>query len=246
MEVCVDSVDSAINASRGGAKRIELCASLSEGGTTPSVGMLRVVKPLAKKVPVFVMIRPRSGDFLYSDYEFDVMKTDLKILKENGADGFVFGILQKDGSVDKERCQELVDLSRPLPVTFHRAIDVTQNILQSLEDVISLGCERVLTSGGEATALEGTPTIRKMVEQSTGRIIIMPGGGITERNLRRILDETGAIEFHASARSSHQSPMQFTNSAVSMSAAFAVSDYCVKVTDRDRVKTMIAIAREGC
>lgn len=246
MEVCVDSVDSAVNACRGGAKRIELCASLAEGGTTPSVGMLRVVKSLAKKVPVFVMIRPRPGDFLYSEYEMDVMKIDLKILKENGADGFVFGVLQKDGSIDKERCQELVDQSRPLPVTFHRAIDVTQNILQSLEDVISLGCERVLTSGGEATALEGTPTIRKMVEQSAGRIIIVPGGGITERNLRRILDETGALEFHASARSSLQSPMQFMNSAVSMSAALSVSDYCVKVTDRDRVKTMITIAREGC
>lgn len=246
MEVCVDSVDSAVNACRGGAKRIELCASLAEGGTTPSVGMLRVVKSLAKKVPVFVMIRPRPGDFLYSEYEMDVMKTDLKILKENGADGFVFGVLQKDGSIDKERCQELVDQSRPLPVTFHRAIDVTQNILQSLEDVISLGCERVLTSGGEATALEGTPTIRKMVEQSAGRIIIVPGGGITERNLRRILDETGALEFHASARSSLQSPMQFMNCAVSMSAALSVSDYCVKVTDRDRVKTMITIAREGC
>lgn len=244
MEVCVECVDSALNAARGGAKRIELCSGLSDGGTTPSVGLLRVVKQLVK-VPVFVMIRPRPGDFLYSDHEMEIMKTDLRILKENGADGFVFGILLKDGSVDKERCQELVDLSRPLPVTFHRAIDVANNILQALEDIISIGCDRVLTSGGESNALEGTPTIRKMVEQSAGRMTVMPGGGITERNLRRILDESGADEFHASARSSFQSSMQHTNPAVSMSAPIVANDSCIKVTNRDRVKTMIAIAREG-
>jgi copper homeostasis protein len=244
MEVCVDNVESAINAFRGGAKRIELCSDLAEGGTTPSVGIVRVVKQLVK-IPVHVMIRPRAGDFHYSDQEMDVMRTDIKILKENGADGFVFGILHRDGTVDRDRCQELIDLSRPLPVTFHRAIDVTPNILQSLEIVVALGCERVLTSGGEVNALEGTPMIRKMIEQTDGRLVIMPGGGITERNLRRILDETGASEFHASARVPRDTAMSYVNSAVTLSAPGCSDLRHLRVTDRDRVRSMISIARES-
>lgn len=245
MEVCVDSVESAVNAFRGGAKRIELCSSLIEGGTTPSVGLLRVVKQQVN-IPVHVMIRPRAGDFHYSDQEMDVMRTDIQVLKENGADGFVLGLLHRDGTVDMNRTQELIDLSRPLSVTFHRAIDVTVNIVQSLELVVSLGCDRVLTSGGEATALEGTATIRKMIEQTAGRLTVVPGGGITERNLRRILDETGASEFHASAATARHTTMTYVNPAVSVSSSHVNNDLqLVKVTDRDRVRSLISVAREA-
>ncbi|KAE8590710.1 hypothetical protein XENTR_v10018167 [Xenopus tropicalis] len=164
MEVCVDSVESAINAERGGAGRIELCASLLEGGITPSVGLLQVVKQYLQ-IPIFVMIRPRGGDFLYSDREVEVMKADIRLAKIHGADGLVFGALTEDGRIDAELCMELLAVSRPLPVTFHRAFDMVYDPLLAMETLISLGFERVLTSGCDTSALEGLPLIKRLVEQ---------------------------------------------------------------------------------
>nr|XP_055026725.1 copper homeostasis protein cutC homolog isoform X3 [Misgurnus anguillicaudatus] len=164
METCVDSVESAINAERGGAGRIELCSNLLEGGTTPSTGLLQIVKENVK-IPVYVMIRPRGGDFLYSDWEVEVMKKDIDQMKRHGADGLVFGALTEDGRVDSELCMELMATSRPLPVTFHRAFDMVHDPAVALEVLVSLGFERILTSGCDSSALEGLPVIKRLVEQ---------------------------------------------------------------------------------
>lgn len=242
MEVCIDSVESALNAERGGAIRVELCSNLMEGGTTPSLGMLRIIKQRTP-VPVFVMIRPRGGDFLYSDDEFYVMKEDIRILKEGGADGIVFGILSSQGEVDIERCQELLELSRPLPVTFHRAFDMLKDPFTSLEILIQLGFDRILTSGQDSSALEGLPTISHLVEKAKERIIIVPGGGITERNLERILRGSGAKEFHCSARTSFPSSMSYKNTNTSMGASLRPPEFVNKVSTYEKVKNFVFVAR---
>uniref|UniRef100_A0A9J7XHS1 Copper homeostasis protein cutC homolog n=1 Tax=Cyprinus carpio carpio TaxID=630221 RepID=A0A9J7XHS1_CYPCA len=263
MEVCVDSVESAINAERGGAGRIELCCSLLEGGLTPSTGhytqqlcssltcitlvlvcsgLLQVVKE-SVRIPVYVMIRPRAGDFLYSDWEVEVMKRDIEQMKIHRADGLVFGALTEDGRIDTELCMELLAASRPLPVTFHRAFDMVHDPAVALEALISLGFERILTSGCDCSALEGLPVIKRLVEQAKDRIVIMPGGGITERNLQRILEASGSQEFHCSARSSKDSTMKFRNSNVNMGGSLSIPEYAVKVADVTKVRTLNAIAK---
>ncbi|MEE6486315.1 hypothetical protein FKM82_014573 [Ascaphus truei] len=242
MEVCVDSVESAVNAERGGAGRIELCANLLEGGTTPTIGVLQVVKQYVQ-IPVYVMIRPRGGDFLYSDREVEVMKADIRLAKIHGADGLVFGALTEDGRIDTELCMELLAVSRPLAVTFHRAFDMVYDPAVAMETLISLGFERVLTSGCDSSALEGLPLIKRLVEQAKGRIIVMPGGGITERNLQRILEGAGVQEFHCSARSTRDSGMNYRNNSVSMGATLSTSEYSMKVADVTKVRTLNAMAK---
>lgn len=232
-----------MNADQGGASRLELCSNLVEGGTTPSLGMLRVIKNLVT-IPVFVMIRPRGGDFLYSDTEFQVMMEDLQILKENRADGIVFGILTADGGVDVKRSRILIDLARPLPVTFHRAFDMVKEPESALESLIELGVDRVLTSGHDSTALEGLAVLQRLVKVGLGRILVVPGGGITERNLTRILEESGAVEFHCSARTSRTSLMEYCHTGVSMGASFGPPEFSVKVADTDRVCILLATARK--
>ncbi|CAH1784205.1 unnamed protein product [Owenia fusiformis] len=242
MEVCIDSVASAINAEKGGAIRVELCANLMEGGTTPSLGMLKTVKEFTN-LPVFVMIRPRGGDFLYTDAEVTVMKNDITALKTAGADGFVIGVLTEEGEIDKDTCRQLIGLCRPRPVTFHRAIDMCKRYETALETIIQLGCERVLTSGLENSALEGVPVIKNMVDIAKERIIVMPGGGINERNLQRILDGTGAKEFHCSARSTIPSNMSYRNTAVAMGASISPPEFQRKITDIDKVRKLVYIAK---
>lgn len=239
----MDSVESSINAVKGGASRLELCTCLSEGGITPSLGLLRVVKQEVR-VPVFVMVRPRGGDFAYSEQEFEVMKEDLRLFKEDGnADGFVFGVLTPDGEVDSGRCAELIEMAHPHPVTFHRAFDMTRDPFRALETIISLKVERILTSGQDSTALDGLPLIKELVERSRGRITIVPGGGITERNLERILKGSGCVEFHCSARTSTTSVMMYCNQNVCMGAKYGASEYTVKMTDVRRVQTLSSIAQ---
>ncbi|NXN28312.1 CUTC protein, partial [Nycticryphes semicollaris] len=268
MEVCVDSVESAVNAERGGeargvavgrasagsvltclspgAGRIELCAGLVEGGTTPSMGLLQVVKQCVR-IPVFVMIRPRGGDFLYSDREVEVMKADIRLAKLHGADGLVFGALTEDGRIDTELCTALLAVCRPLPVTFHRAFDMVHDPLVALETLISLGFERVLTSGCDSSALEGLSLIKRLAEQVSDALVTMglfpPGGGITERNLQRILEGSTASEFHCSARSARDSGMKFRNPNVAMGASFSAPEYSIKVADVAKVRTLNAIAK---
>ncbi|NXW06868.1 CUTC protein, partial [Fregetta grallaria] len=203
----------------------------------PPPGLLQVVKQCVR-VPVFVMIRPRGGDFLYSDREVEVMKADIRLAKLHGADGLVFGALTEDGRIDTELCTALLAVCRPLPVTFHRAFDMVHDPLVALETLISLGFERVLTSGCDSSALEGLSLIKRLAEQ-----VGVPWGGITERNLQRILEGSTASEFHCSARSARDSGMKFRNPNVAMGASFSAPEYSIKVADVAKVRTLNAIAK---
>ncbi|XP_052828596.1 copper homeostasis protein cutC homolog isoform X1 [Octopus bimaculoides] len=227
-----------------GAIRLELCSDLVEGGTTPSVGMLEVMKEKTN-IPIMVMLRPRAGDFYYSQDELDVMKRDLLALRQAGADGFVLGILNRDGTVNTVQCKELIAMASPLPVTFHRAIDMTSNIMTALEDVIQLDCARVLTSGQATDALQGVSVIKQMIDKADGhRLLVMPGGGINVNNLQKILEISGAREFHGSARETRDSLMTFRPaSAVKMGGA-SESEFCIRVTSATLVRQIVSIATE--
>lgn len=237
LEVCSGSLQSALNAQAGGAHRIELCDNLAEGGTTPSPGTIRqAIQRL--DIPVFVLIRPRAGDFLYSDGEYAAMKEDILFCKEHGARGIVVGMLLADGSVDKYRMSELVILSRPMQVTFHRAFDMAKDPFQALEEIISLGCDRILTSGQAATAMAGAALINKLVQQAGDRIRIMPGSGINEHNVVELIHKTGAREIHASLRSPVSSAMEFRNDRTSMGSPGS-DEFSRMETDPARVQTVL-------
>jgi copper homeostasis protein len=218
IEICIDSVASAMAAERGGARRLELCGDLLEGGTTPSAGMIERVRA-SVSISLQVMIRPRGGDFCYTPDEFEVMQRDLQAARKLGADGVVFGLLDADGVVDTERSRKLVELARPMDATFHRAFDVSADLLRSLEDVCATGADRILTSGGQPTALQGANSIAEVVRAARGRIVIMPGGGITPDNVRHIIEETATRQIHAALISSVSSPMRFRNPRISMGSA---------------------------
>lgn len=239
MEVCANSVTSALAAERGGAIRVELCDNLPEGGTTPSYAQIKLAKELTN-LQVYPIIRPRGGDFLYSDLEFELMKEDVKMCRSLNCDGAVTGILKADGSIDKERCAILIKLANPMPMTFHRAFDMCNDMEQALEDVIELGFERILTSGGAASALMGAEKIRTLIKQSAGRIRIMPGAGVREDNIQELIRLTGAKEFHSSAKEPVSSEMQFRNSALNMGAA--VDEFSYDLTNDQIVRNLIKLA----
>lgn len=234
-EACVDSLESAIAAQEGGADRLELCANLLEGGTTPSAGVIDLVCKHVT-IPVMVMIRPRGGDFLYSNYEFEEMKRDVELTKQYNISGVVLGILNEDGTIDKRRTNELIQLARPLKITFHRAFDMTRDPFEALDDLIELGVERVLTSGQELTVVEGIGTIKKLVERGVNKIIIMPGGGVDENNAAEIISKCGVKEIHASARERKESKMKFRNPKTTMSESNNNPEYEVKATSAERIR----------
>jgi copper homeostasis protein len=215
LEVCIDSVESAIAAERGGAQRVELCSDLLEGGITPGAGLIASVRRQIA-IGLYVMIRLRGGDFCYSDLEFEVMRQEIVHARDLGADGIVLGLLDHDARVDVPRTQQLVQLAHPLPVTFHRAIDMTPDLPAALEAVIATGARRILTSGGAPNAINGTSQIAELVANAKGRIAIMPGGGISTENIGTIARETGATEFHASVRSAVPSPIRFRRQGIAM------------------------------
>jgi copper homeostasis protein len=223
LEICVDSVESAIAAEAGGAQRVELCSGLIEGGLTPSLGLTRAVRKRID-ISIHVMIRPRGGDFVYSEEEVAVMQDDIALAAQSGVDGVVFGLLTPQGDVDVERTRLLVELARPMSVTFHRAIDMTRDLVRSLDDVIATGADRVLTSGGERTALLGAPRIRAMVDAARDEIAVMAGGGIRSENVLQIAQATGAVEFHAGLRSALPSPVSFQVKGIHLGDA-SVDDY---------------------
>lgn len=196
LEIAVESLDTALAAERGGADRIELCAELIHGGITPSVATLRKIHE-ELEIPLFCIIRPRAGDFVYSDKDFVSMKRDISVARDLGVEGVVLGLLRCDGSVDVERTAELVQWARPLEVTFHRAFDETADQTRALEDVIATEATRILTTGGAATAMQGAGTLKRLVQAAGKRIVIMPGGGLDAANVAQLGAQTGAQEFHS-------------------------------------------------
>jgi copper homeostasis protein len=205
LEISVESIDAAMAAERGGARRIEFCSNAWEGGTTPSPALLRVLRERVR-LPIFSMNRPRGGNFVYSAAEFEVMLRDVETAKELGMDGLVLGLLDGDGEIDVERTKELVERARPLPVTLHRAFDECLDLRHSLEDVIKSGATRLLTSGGKQTAPEALETIGELVRIAGDRLIVMPGSGIHAGNIRKVVRATGAREVHAGLSSVIASP----------------------------------------
>lgn len=243
-EICLDSAESCTKAQEGGADRVELCSGLMDGGLTPSFGTIKEARKKLTTTKLFVIIRPRGGDFCYSDSEFETMKHDVVAAKELGADGIVVGILRPDGSVDVERTTQLIKLARPLPVTFHRAFDMARDPFEALEDVISMGCERILTSGQESSSLEGADLLAELVKRAQGRVIIMPGGGVRERNIKKIRDITGAKEFHFTAFDATESRMTFRNTRIFMGGTLRPPEYSQNLTSPSRIGTYIKMATE--
>jgi copper homeostasis protein len=238
IEICVDSVEGAIAAERGGADRVELCDNLMEGGTTPSGGCLLLARRHVR-IGLQVLIRPRGGDFLYSRCEVDVMREDIRLARTLGADGVVIGCLTPEGDIDRTRTRELMELARPLNVTFHRAFDMCRDPRQGLEDLVTLGVDRVLTSGQEASCAEGLELLAALQRQAAGRIIVMPGGGITARNVRRIVEATGVSEVHLSARGTVESHMQHRNPRCFLGGTLRPPEFSWKTTDEAAVRSVV-------
>lgn len=211
VEVCANGVESCLAAQEGGADRVELCAGIPEGGTTPSYGEIKVARRVLTTTRLHVIIRPRGGDFLYSDLEVERMAADIAVCRELGVDGVVFGCLKADGTIDEEKNRYLMGCSRGMSVTMHRAFDRVANPEQALETVIDLGFDRILTSGQQPKAIQGVELLARLNRQAAGRIILMAGSGVTEQNIRDIREATGLHEFHFSARESFASAMQYVN-----------------------------------
>ena len=213
LETIAFNIDSCIKAQAAGAKRIELCDNPGEGGTTPSYGFIKAARAVLK-IDLFPIIRPRGGDFLYSDAEFEIMKTDVQICKDLGCDGVVIGMLKEDATIDKERCAALVKIAYPMGVTFHRAFDRVIDAQKALDDVIEIGCERILTSGFYPNVMDGIENIKLLIAQADNRIIIMPGSGVRASNIKSIIEQTGATEIHSSARKTNVSKMHLQNNTM--------------------------------
>jgi len=244
LEICAGSVTSCIAAENGGASRIELCDNLLEGGTTPSYGTIALAREKVK-IDLYPIIRPRGGDFLYSDIEFETMKRDVALCKQLGCNGVVIGILTAEGKVDKARCKELVDLAWPMGVTFHRAFDMTDNPFEALEDIISIGCERILTSGCRNTAMEGAELLKELVIRADDRIAIMAGSGVRSTNIATLVKTTGVTEFHTSAKAYNDSKMVYRNPNVSMGGIPGVPEYGISESQENEVRLIREIAEKA-
>ncbi|WP_143305254.1 copper homeostasis protein CutC [Chitinophaga vietnamensis] len=244
LEICAASVASCIAAEEGGANRIELCDNLLEGGTTPSYATIAIAREKVK-IDLYPIIRPRGGDFLYSDLEFEVMKKDVELCKQLGCNGVVIGILTADGRVDKARCKALVDTAWPMGVTFHRAFDMTDNPFEALEDIISIGCERILSSGCRNTALEGASLLKELVIRANDRIAIMAGSGVRSTNIAELVKTTGVTEYHTTAKAYVDSQMQYRNPNVSMGGIPGVPEYGISLTQKNEVLLIREIAEKA-
>jgi copper homeostasis protein len=237
-EICVDSVEGVAAAKAAGAHRVELCADLLEGGITPSRGMIRRARTIAG-IRLHVIIRPRGGDFLFGDNEFAVMEGDIDTAKAEGADGVVIGLLTADAKVDVERTRRLIERARPMAVTFHRAFDMTSDPFAALEILIGLGVDRVLTSGQEESVLEGLPLLAELVRRAGDRIVIMPGGGITARNVDRIVAEARPKEIHFAALEPTTSGMRNRREHVFMGGTLRPPEYDRLVTSAASIRAVM-------
>lgn len=235
LEICANSVASCIEAQKGGAYRVELCAAIPEGGTSPSYGDIVLARELLD-IKLHVIIRPRGGDFLYSHLEHKIMLKDIEISRKLGVDGIVIGCLTPQGDVDMSKNKELIDAAENMSVTFHRAFDMARDPFESMERIISLGCDRILTSGQQPKAEQGIDLLSKLVKKAGDRIIIMPGSGINDKNIENIAKLSGASEFHLSARTPIQSEMVFRNPDVSMGGVMVtIDEYIQNVTSAEQV-----------
>jgi len=239
LEICANSVASCVEAQKGGAYRVELCAAIPEGGTTPSYGDIALARELLD-IKLNVIIRPRGGDFLYSALEQRIMLKDIEIARKLGADGVVIGCLTAEGEVDMKRNKELIDAASGMSITFHRAFDMCRDPFESLEKIVSLGCDRVLTSGQQPKAEQGIPLLKQLVEKAAGRIVIMPGSGVNAQNIAKIAKETGAKEFHLSAREQIESKMVYRNPDVKMGGkTIVINEYAQEITGAGIVKNTL-------
>ncbi|MCJ7449530.1 MAG: copper homeostasis protein CutC [Bacteroidales bacterium] len=242
LEICVDSVESAVNAQIAGADRVELCDNLMEGGTTPSFGTIVSARDNLT-IGLHVIIRPRGGDFLYTSAEYDIMKRDIEKCGECGVDGVVIGILKSEGAIDAERTAKLIGLAHPMSITFHRAYDMCSDPIRGLEDIISAGASRLLTSGQKDIVPDGAELISKLVRQSGNRIIIMPGSGLDESNIASMVKVTGASEFHLTGRKIVNSKMIFRREGIAMGGVPDIPEFSRKVADSQRIKKIINILK---
>jgi copper homeostasis protein len=235
LEICVDSVSNALIAEKAGVQRIEFCVNLFEGGITPSMAQIQIARKYLH-IPLYVLIRPRGGDFLYDDLEFEIMKSDIHFCGQNGCDGVVTGALRANGTVDMKRCYELITIARQykMGVTFHRAFDRSNNLFLSMEAAIDLGYERILTSGGCNTAIEGADVIRQLIERADNRIVIMPGSGITPENVEELILKTELTELHGTFRSQVESKMQYRNTKLNDQ-----EEYNLLQTDTEKIKRVL-------
>jgi len=242
LEICVFSVESALSAQKAGAGRVELCSGFTEGGLTPSAGTIRMVRKLLN-IECYVMIRPRGGDFCYTDTEFEQMHYDIEYAKSCGVNGVVLGALQPNGHINIIRTRDLVQHAAPLKVTFHRAFDLAVNPLRALDDLVACGCSRILTSGQKATALEGLDTIKKLVASSAGRIDIMAGSGVNPENACKFI-EAGVQALHFSAKKIKPGRMIYRNPEVPIMQTDAMSDYDLVGVDEEKIRKMVKIIRQ--
>ena len=239
LEICANSVKSCIEAQKGGAYRVELCAGIPEGGTTPSYGDIVLARELLK-IKLNVIIRPRGGDFLYNDLENKIMLKDIENAGRLGVDGVVIGCLNPEGDIDMKRNKELIDAAGDMSITFHRAFDMCRDPYDALEKIIELGCDRILTSGQQPKAVEGINLLKELVERAGDRIIIMPGSGVNADNILHLARETGAIEFHLSAREPIESGMLYRNPNLKMGGtSIVINEFEELVTSSEKVRNTI-------
>lgn len=240
IEACVDSVESAIGAQAGGAHRVELCESLLEGGTTPSAGLIEVCRERLH-IPLHVLVRPRGGDFVYSNVELDVMRRDIGVARRLGAQGVVIGALNADGTIDVPATRSLIEAARPLSVTFHRAFDFTPDADEALESLVAMGVDRVLTSGQAPTAVAGTGILARLVRRAAGRIAILAGGGVSEENVLAVIAQSGVSELHVRASALLESPASFRPTHVTLLKQPLPNDFDRAVTDPERIRRLAEI-----
>ncbi len=238
LEVCAGSLASALIAEESGAFRVELCDNLYEGGTTPSIGTIELAR-LKLTIKLHVIIRPRGGDFLYSDLEYGIIKRDVETCRNTGVDGVVIGFLTADGKIDQERTREMVAIARPMAVTFHRAFDMAKDPFEALEALLQTGVDRVLTSGQKNQAPDGADLIAKLIRKSAGRMIIMPGGGLNEDNIGEFAKKVKATEYHATLRHQVESGMSYRREDVFMGGLPAIPEYSILEADPIRVSRMV-------
>ncbi|WBB70527.1 copper homeostasis protein CutC [Micromonospora sp. WMMD812] len=242
-EICIDSVEGALAAEAAGADRVELCSALFDGGLTPSIGTIETALHRVDRIRVHVIVRPRAGDFIYSPAEVDAMVRDVRAAVAAGAHGVVIGALTAEGDVDVPTTRKLIEAAGGARITFHRAFDMVRDPFEALEQLVELGVDRVLTSGQEVSVLEGAPLIADLVRRAGDRIIVMPGGGITPRNIARIIEATGATEYHFAALVTSDSPAVHRNPRPLMGGTLHRPEYERSGTSGELVGRVLAAAR---